>query len=147
MMRWDKSKGKYIQTTLGEELSGVSRSKRIRLESGKLVKKDKMKAGELYDKWQKKTNKNIGRVGVFDEVGADESATYDHQGDGNVNDTLKTASEIRKARELSKKNKLKNMKKSERSRIEMKRKMSDSANSTNGKGYQGKKGYSGRWRK
>jgi len=38
MMRWDKSKRKYIQTTVGEELSGDSKSKKTRLESGQLAK-------------------------------------------------------------------------------------------------------------
>ena len=27
-----------------------------------------MKLGELYEKWQKKNNKSIGRMGVFDDV-------------------------------------------------------------------------------
>ena len=37
MMRWDKSKQKYVQTTVGDELSGESKTKRTRLESGQLV--------------------------------------------------------------------------------------------------------------
>lgn len=37
MMRWDKSKRKYVQTTVGDELSGESKTKRTRLESGQLV--------------------------------------------------------------------------------------------------------------
>lgn len=75
MMRWDKSKRKYIQTTVGDELSGDSKSKKMRLESGQLVKTDKAKLGELYEKWQKKTNKSIGRVGVFDDVTEDAAGT------------------------------------------------------------------------
>ena len=47
MMRWDKSKRKYIQTTVGAELSGESRSKRVKLESGQIVKSDKLKLGEI----------------------------------------------------------------------------------------------------
>lgn len=68
MMRWDKSKRKYVQTTVGAELSGDSKSKRMRLESGQVVKNDKLKLGELYEKWQKKTNRSIGRTGVFDDI-------------------------------------------------------------------------------
>ena len=53
IMRWDKSKRKYIQTTIGSELSGDSKSKKLRLESGQFIKSDKAKLGELYEKWQK----------------------------------------------------------------------------------------------
>jgi ATP-dependent RNA helicase DDX54/DBP10 len=77
MMRWDKSKRKYIQSTLGQELAGDSKTKRIRLESGKLIKNDKAKLGELYEKWQKKTNRSIGRTGVFDDVTTDVSTDVD----------------------------------------------------------------------
>lgn len=148
MMRWDKSKGKYVQTTLGAELSGVSKSKRIRLESGKLMKKDKMKPGELYDKWQKKTNKNIGRVGVFDEVCVidEPSSSYDKKEDKIQKNTMfKTASQIRKERESDKKKKLKNMKKSDRSRLQNKLKKESPTQVI--KGHPGKKGPSGRWKK
>ena len=41
MMRWDKSKRKYVQTTVGEELSGESKSKKTRLENGTLAKNHK----------------------------------------------------------------------------------------------------------
>lgn len=67
MMRWDKSKRKYVQTTVGSELSGDSKTKKTRLESGQLVISDKMKLGQLYVKWQKKTNRSVGRSGVFDD--------------------------------------------------------------------------------
>jgi ATP-dependent RNA helicase DDX54/DBP10 len=68
IMRWDKSKRKYIQTTLAAATS-ESYSKRIRLESGQSIKvnDDKAKLGQLYEKWQKKTNQSIGRTGVFDD--------------------------------------------------------------------------------
>jgi hypothetical protein len=65
MMRWDKSKRKYVQSTVGEELSGDSETKKMRTESGQLVNRDKAKLGELYEKWQKKTNRSIGRTGVL----------------------------------------------------------------------------------
>jgi len=37
MMRWDKCKRKYVQTTVGDELSGESKTKRTRLESGQTL--------------------------------------------------------------------------------------------------------------
>ena len=70
LMRWDKSKRKYVRSTVGEEISGISKSKKIRLESGATKKNGKGGVvGELYEKWRAKTNKSIGRVGVFDGDG------------------------------------------------------------------------------
>ena len=68
MMRWDKSKRKYIQTTVGAERSGESRSKKLRLESGQIVKSDKLKLGELYEKWQKKTASLWSSTGKPDQL-------------------------------------------------------------------------------
>lgn len=158
MMRWDKSKRKYIQTTVGEELSGDSKSKRTRLESGKLIKTDRAKLGELYEKWQKRTNKSIGRVGVFDDVvaegdaPADDSRTARKKGQGGgakLRDETKTAVEIRKERERKEKVALKNMKKSDRRKIEEKmRSEKQEAIDAAKKKYKGpgKKGPSGRWK-
>ena len=128
MMRWDKSKRKYVQTTIGSELSGDSKSKKIRLESGQLVNSGKMKLGELYEKWQKKSNKSIGRYGVFDE-GDDEDGDRGvsmikrrTEGAGGKYDdgtkTKKTADQIRKERDQKQNMKIKNMKKDDRRRLE-----------------------------
>lgn len=162
MMRWDKSKRKYIQTTVGDELSGDSKSKKMRLESGQLVKSDKMKLGELYEKWQKKTNRSIGRVGVFDDVtedaGADDAAAAlkkGRKGGGgkktnqkNVDDEHKTAISIRKEREQKEKVLLKNMKKEDRRQLERKQRSEKEAGVASAKvGKKGKKkGPSGRWK-
>lgn len=124
--RWDKSKRKYVQTTLGSELSGDSKSKKIRLESGQSVKKDKMKLGDLYEKWQRKTNKSVGRVGVFDDeytgtgqgtrIGKVENADS-HKIKAPV-DGERNAVQIKKQREAEKKMRLKNMKRVDRRRLE-----------------------------
>jgi ATP-dependent RNA helicase DDX54/DBP10 len=158
IMRWDKSKRKYIQTTIGSEVSGDSKSKKLRLESGQFIKSDKAKLGELYEKWQKKTNQSIGRVGVFDDVTADDTAENEfndnragknrkQKGKVATND-LKTASEVRKKREAEKKMQLKNMKKSDRSKLETRKRADRNAKveeaKSQGRGWQGKKGYSGR---
>ena len=141
MMRWDKSKRKYVQTTVGAELSGDSKSKRMRLESGQMVKNDKLKLGELYEKWQKKTNRSIGRNGVFDDVegvNLPSSPAYDGSSRRNKKhknahssgarpDTgddgrKKTAVQIKKERAKNLDNKIKNMKKSDRKALEQKQK-------------------------
>jgi ATP-dependent RNA helicase DDX54/DBP10 len=135
MMRWDKAKRKYVQTTVGSELSGDSKSKKMRLESGQLVKTDKMKLGELYEKWQKKTHKSIGRQGVFDDAGKGDVGTgvsgkpfytpaNGSSGKGGKNDDdgdkVKDVAAIQRERKIKENNKLKNMKKGERRKIESK---------------------------
>lgn len=163
MMRWDKSKRKYIQTTLGQELKGgPGSSKKVRTESGAYIKTDKAKVGELYEKWQKKTQKSIGRNGVFDDDGGD---AEDTRGDDQIaklqqrvaqqnknmkgagkDSGLKSAMQIRKERESKQNMKIKNMEKGDRKRYEANKKgVNDAKNSKNG--YQGKKGFSGNWGK
>jgi hypothetical protein len=151
MMRWDKAKRKYVQTTVGSELSGDSKSKKLRLESGKLIKSDKMKLGDMYEKWQKKTNRSIGRVGVFDDVTeVDNSAPFAGNaaagGKGKrEGDETKSATQIRKEREAKQNLTTKNMKKSDRRRLERKEHSGNKEKGGTTKGYQGKKGTSGRW--
>uniref|UniRef100_A0A7S1V4V5 DBP10 C-terminal domain-containing protein n=1 Tax=Grammatophora oceanica TaxID=210454 RepID=A0A7S1V4V5_9STRA len=162
VVRWDKSKRKYVQSTVGQELSGMSKTKKTRLESGQLVKSDKMKLGELYEKWQKKTNRSIGRSGVFDDdddAGGDIGGATDRREigqapggagmQGDPNDKPKTASQIRKEREKKKNMKIKNMPKSDRKRLEQKmradRKDRAVAKATSFGRYGKKKGPSGRW--
>jgi len=164
MMRWDKSKRKYVRTTVGDELSGDSKSKKMRLESGQLVKSDKVKLGELYEKWQKKTNRSIGRVGVFDDATEDaasaeaDSASSRQKGAAggskkskakSADDEMKTATSIRKEREKKESNRIKNMKRADRRQLE-RRQQSEKASAAQGgskKGLKGKKkGPSGRWK-
>ena len=134
MMRWDKSKRKYVRTTVGEELSGDSKSKKMRLESGALVKNDKVKLGELYAKWQKKTNRSVGRSGVFDDddggptvlpvAGAGKKRKGNRRGQrapvGNA-DKVKTSTDIQKERDKKQNLKMKNMKRGDRRMLEQKK--------------------------
>ena len=160
MMRWDKSKRKYVQTTVGDALSGESRSKKVRVESGQLVQSKKIKLGELYEKWQKKTNKSVGRVGVFDDVTEDDGGTPGisfakggsdvKYGDDATN--KKSSAQIRKERAGKQNMKHKNMKKQDRRRLE-KRARTDRKNMEEVQMSKaamkaaniGKKGLNGRW--
>eukprot|EP00980_Cylindrotheca_fusiformis_P028267 scaffold22589_cov138-Cylindrotheca_fusiformis.AAC.30 len=162
MMRWDKSKRKYIQTTVGAELSGESRSKKLKLESGQIVKKDKLKLGDLYEKWQKRTSRSIGRDGVFDTPTADDN-DEDFNGKGGTkkgkggakkafrdDDKPKSARAIKVEREKKQDMKLKNMKKGDRQRLMRSQKTQGGVSSSKkdvpfGKAV--KKGKSGRWKK
>ena len=123
----------------------MTHAKKVRLESGRMVKGKNVKLGDLYEKWQKKTSKSVGRSGVFDDVGMDTGGDGDGDGDGNgdgdgkktpktmnprwmtkekmeaklerrskVDGDLKSTRDIKKKREEKAKNKVKNMKKSDR---------------------------------
>ena len=156
MMRWDRSKRKYVQTTVGDELSGMSATQKTKLESGQMVDSKKMKIGELYEKWQKKTNRSIGRVGVFDDV-TDEAdvgevvskkAKKEVKSNGkNIDDVKKTAVAIRKEREKKDNLRIKNMRKEDRRILERKQRSEKSAaEMSKNKAFKGKKGKSGRWK-
>ena len=157
MMRWDRSKRKYVQTTVGDELSGMSTTQRTKLESGQMVDSKKMKIGELYEKWQKKTNKSIGRVGIFDDVTDDtddspaiNKKTQRATNNGNgADDVKKTAVAIRKEREKSDNLRKKNMRKEDRRILERKERADKlAAAEAKKKGFQSKKskkGKSTRW--
>ena len=155
MMRWDKSKRKYIQTTVGAERSGESYSKKLKLESGQIVKSDKLKLGELYEKWQKKTNRSVGRDGVFDNPSMDDYDADAPKGGrggkkskkGQSGEKQKSAQTIKMDRDRTKDNKLKNMKKSDRRRVEKSQRGKGAEKGAPKKGFQGKKGTSGRWKK
>jgi ATP-dependent RNA helicase DDX54/DBP10 len=132
MTRWDKAKRKYVSTTVGSELSGESKTKKTRLESGQLVKTGKLKLGELYEKWQKKTHRSVGRTGVFDDAEDGGGAGFSPKKNRNKQvgvgdsaprkrDEVKTSVEIRKERERRQNMKMKNMKKSTRRVLEQKK--------------------------
>ena len=156
MMRWDRSKRKYVQTTVGDELSGMSTTQKTKLESGQVVDSKKMKIGELYEKWQKKTNRSIGRVGIFDDVTDDaeggdvvsKKARKDlNSKTKNTDDVKRTAVAIRKEREKKDNLRMKNMRKEDRRVLERKQRSEKmAAQSAGGKGSKTKKGKSGRWK-
>jgi ATP-dependent RNA helicase DDX54/DBP10 len=140
MMRWDKAKRKYVATTIGSELSGESRSKKMRLESGQVVKNSKLKLGELYQKWQKKCNKSIGRSGVFDANDNTEESTPSTTREVKTgskkkssakHDAPRTVASIKKEREKNGQLKLKNMKRSERRKIESRSQEKDDGKRSN----------------
>ncbi|VEU39677.1 unnamed protein product [Pseudo-nitzschia multistriata] len=159
MMRWDKSKRKYVQSSVGAELSGTSYSKRVKLESGQIVKSDKLKLGEIYEKWQKKTNRSVGRSGVFDNDGTNDDEAIASSGKqrrggkkkgkkGGDEDGPRSAKAIQQSRESAQNSKMKNMVKADRNRLEKKNRTEYNASKVQPKkGSQGKKGMSGRWKK
>jgi hypothetical protein len=123
------------------------------------VKGDKLKLGDLYQKWQKKTNRSIGRTGIFDvednnndanakgterrcSIGS--SRTAKRGGGGGEKsvmhmDEVKTPTVIRKERERKQQLKIKNMKKSDRRRLQQQQ-----PNKNAKKEYSGRKGKPGK---
>lgn len=133
--RWDTNKRKYVTSTLGLEVDkiGMSSTKKIKLENGAIMKKDKLKVGQLYEKWQKK-KRNVGDS-IFDDDngGIDDTATNNNISipKNNKKNTradnksmkAKTSAQIAKERRIEEKNKMKYMPKADRKRmVESKRK-------------------------
>lgn len=132
LKRWDASKRKYVTTTVGQELNNKdSKTKKQRLESGQLVKRDKLKLGDVYAKWQKKTNQSVGRQGVFDDAVAPSTNSdcgvngrrgkkTGDKGEARVPDDtkLKSTSAIQKERARQANLRVKNMRKPDRRRLE-----------------------------
>jgi ATP-dependent RNA helicase DDX54/DBP10 len=131
LMRWDKSRRKYMETTVGTEIRGDSKSKRMRLENGTFVRSDKMKLGELYEKWQAKTKRSIGRNGVFDEAESGPSSQEKRggvkRGSRGSKDEMKSAVTIKKERGRKHNLKIKNMKKADRRALEQSTKHHESS--------------------
>lgn len=59
LLRWDSKKRKFVKQTVEEMAEQGGKNKRIRTESGVVLKNSKVKPGEMYAKWKKKTQKDI----------------------------------------------------------------------------------------
>jgi hypothetical protein len=121
-----------------EEMAAVRTGvKRIRSESGAVTTQSKKPRGEMYEKWKKKTHREIGGAG------ADESDLPRRRGsqrgkngfeqergvqrpkfsfNKGVKDELRSAAEIRKLQKTKEKSKLKNTEKGKRAFLEAKNK-------------------------
>ena len=124
--RWDAKKRKFVKQTL-EEMAQSKGNKRVRTESGALVKGSKAPAGELYKKWKKRTRREIS------VVGGDEEERPKVKVNTHVKSELRSAAEIRKLKREKADLTLKNMSRDKRRKIEgrMKRKKAANAAKTN----------------
>eukprot|EP00752_Nemacystus_decipiens_P002961 g2751.t1 len=69
LLHWDSRKKKFVKTTLAElseRKSGGSR--KIRTESGVVVKAKNAPQGEIYAKWKRNSNRKVGRDGDEEEA-------------------------------------------------------------------------------
>eukprot|EP00605_Chrysophyceae_sp_TOSAG23-4_P002350 GSChrysophyteH1.ASY1.ANO1.2598.1 assembled CDS len=124
IMRWDAKKRKYVKQSLSEiaNLKGQSKS---RSESGGAGKgKSSKPAGEIYNKWTKKTHREINTFKVMSDIGTD----YGNGADGrpipkfkhnlDVPSELKTEEQIRKAKKEHENLRIKNLPKAKRKSME-----------------------------
>jgi len=118
--RWDKNKRKYVTSTLGLEVDkiGMSSSKKVKLENGTVMKKDKLKVGKIFEKWQKK-KKNLGDSIFDDEFDGDtnEIPSSLPKNNNTSKEKIKTSAQIAKERKIEAKNKMKYMPKADRKRL------------------------------
>ena len=136
MLRWDAKKRKFVKQSL-EEMAGSKRGpKRLRTESGVLIKGSSLPQGEMYEKWKKKSKREINNdstMGGNNDDADDDRPRPNFKVNTNVKDELKSAPEIRKSRKQKDKLKLKNMEKDKRSQVigKMKQKSSQFSQSMN----------------
>ena len=94
--------------------------KRLRTESGVLIKGSSLPQGEMYEKWKKKSKREINNdstMGGNNDDADDDRPRPNFKVNTNVKDELKSAPEIRKSRKQKDKLKLKNMEKDKRSQV------------------------------
>jgi ATP-dependent RNA helicase DDX54/DBP10 len=115
-MRWDAKKRKFVKQT--DEEAGLSRNKRQKMElgNGKMVTTSARPQGEMYEQWKKKSKREVSLAGTADEV--DERPRPNFRYNTKVPDELRSANDIRKLAKNRDDNKLKNMKKDKRKKIE-----------------------------
>lgn len=126
IMRWDAKKRKFVKQSL-EEMAQTKGSKRIRTESGTVIKSSGKPQGEMYAKWKKRTHREIS------VSGDDERPRPNVSFNKNVKSELRNADEIRRSKKDKANVNLKNTRKDKRKNIESKtRRKKVSASTGNG---------------
>lgn len=116
--RWDDKKKKFVRQSI-EEIQNLKGVKRMRLDTG-TIGKSKVPAGEMYNKWAKRTRREINTDTVTTSRGddADDRPIPNVKFNKNVRSELKSEQELRKAQKVRQDNLLKNMPKDKRRKIE-----------------------------
>jgi hypothetical protein len=125
-VRWDERKKKYVKQTEAERAH--SSSVKGRHTSGKDGKGNRP-VGEMYEKWKKKTKKEVGGENAVEM----DRPTPNVRVNKHVSDELKSAEQIRKVKVAKAKNKEKNMEKDKRAKLQNDRKKA-AADAKKGKG-------------
>jgi ATP-dependent RNA helicase DDX54/DBP10 len=119
IMRWDAKKRKFVTQSLEEMAQSGKGSKRIRTESGvTLGRTSKQPAGEMYEKWKKKSRREIEIAGtseVVDFTSTQPRPNFKHN--SKVPSELKSVQEIKSNRKKKQSQTLKNMSKDKRKSV------------------------------
>lgn len=116
VMRWDAKKRKFVKQSLEEMASSQQRgAKRMRTESGVIVKGSSRPQGEMYEKWKKKSHREIGGLSAVED---DDRPRPNVRVNRHVREELRSAQDIRKGKKSAENNKMKNMKKDKRTKFE-----------------------------
>jgi superfamily II DNA/RNA helicase len=122
IMRWDAKKRKYVKQSLSE-IANLKGANKGRSEMGAVGGKGKKPVGDMYNKWAKKTHREINTFKVMADIGQD---TF-HDMDGKVPNfknnldvpsELKNEQEIRKNKKVKENLRIKNLPKEKRRGIE-----------------------------
>jgi len=114
VVRWDAKKRKFVKQSI-EEIANLKgpKSKLSRLENGQVVKS--APAGEMYNKWKKRTKREITAPGFGD---VDDRPFPNAKVNRGVKEEIKGADELRKMHREKDNNKNKNMRKDKRTKLE-----------------------------
>lgn len=118
MMRWDAKKRKFVKQSLEEMASSKKGAKRIRTESGIMIKGSSLPQGEMYEKWKKKTKREVSMAGLGSDDDDRPRPSFKHN--TKVPDEIRSAHEVRKLKANKTNLKMKNMEKSKRTKLEAK---------------------------
>ena len=120
VLRWDAKKRKFVKQSLEEMAAMGKGSKRMRTESGVSGKGSALPTGQMYEKWRKKSKREVNTMGTGDDY--DDRPRPNVKVNRAVKDEVRSADDIRKLRKQSESKRLKNMDKDKRAQIQGKMK-------------------------
>ena len=116
VLRWDAKKRKFVKQSL-EEMSAMGKgAKRMRTESGVSGKGSALPTGQMYEKWKKKSKREVNTMGTGDDY--DDRPRPNVKVNRGVRDEVRSADDIRKLRKQGESRKLKNMDKDKRAQMQ-----------------------------
>ncbi len=142
IMRWDAKKRKYVKQSL-QEIANLKGNNKSRSEGGTGKGKSAKPVGDMYNKWVKKTHREINTFKVMSDIGTDYGDNgangrpmpkWKHNMD--VPSELKNEDQIRKEHKIKDNLKMKNLPKEKRKSMEAaaKKKKKTAANAEEKKG-------------
>ncbi|CAM9691621.1 unnamed protein product [Chrysoparadoxa australica] len=112
LLHWDKKKKKFIQTTRAELSAGKGKGRNE-------TSKQKGRQGDLYKKWKAKSNREISRGGMEEDI---VGARPNFKANKSAKDEVRGYNELKKQKKEKDNQKLKQMNKKQRALVMKKRK-------------------------